>query len=293
MTDRVMWFNGGCVPWEEARVHVWDEVALRGANVFEGVTAFWDAKRGAHRVLAGRAHLDRLFASARTADIPAPSRQEVAAALAEVAAALPGTDVYLRPTLYASLGGMYVGGFEHNPVAPALSRAVVSSHRRFGGPIPASAKSGGTYLDFRVFERERIAHGVEHVLFLNERGHVAEADGAAILLVDGRSVTTLSPESGVLDSITKQIVLKLAAARGMTVTERPVLREELHCSPVVLAGTQLGLRALDSLDGIAQGSEGGRGAAQDLAADYAAVCRGGHPLSESLLTPMTGPGSDA
>jgi branched-chain amino acid aminotransferase len=303
MADRVMWFNGACVAWEEARVHVWDEVALRGANVFEGVTAFWDAERAAHRLLAGRAHLDRLFASARTADIPAPSRQEVATALAEVAAALPGTDVYLRPTLYASrgrtalapdsVGGMYVGGFEYNPVAPALSRAVVSSHRRFGGPIPASAKSGGTYLDFRVFERERIAHGVEHVLFLNEHGHAAEADGAAILLMDGRSVMTPSPESGVLDSITKQIVLELASARGMTVTERPVLREELHSSQVVLAGTLLGLRALDSLDGIAQGNEGGRAAAKDLAADYAALCRGGHPLSELLLTPMTGPDGDA
>ena len=227
----------------------------------------------------------------------------MAAALAEVAAALPGTDVYLRPTLYASrgraatapdsVGGMYVGGFEYNPVAPAVSRAVVSSHRRFGGPIPASAKSGGTYLDFRVFERERLAHGVEHVLVLGEHGHVAEADGAAILLVDGRSVTAPSPESGVLDSITKQIVLELARARGMTVSERPVLREELHGRQVVLAGTLLGLRALDSLDGIPQEDQEGRAAAQELAADYAALCRGGHTLSESLLTPFTGPGSHA
>ena len=303
MADRVMWFNGACVPWEEARVHVWDELALRGANVFEGITAFWDAERGHHRVLAGEQHLDRLFQSARTADIPALTRREVVKALAEVAAALPGTDVYLRPTFYAARGrttlaldsvaGMYIGGFEYAPSAPPAVRAVISSHRRFGGPIPASAKSGGSYLDFRVFERERVAHGVEHVLILGERGHVAEADGAAVLLIGDRSVTTPSLDSGVLDSITKRLVLELARARGFAVDERPVLREELHGTQVVLAGTLMGLRPLDSVDGTASESPGGRAAAARLAEDYADLCRGRHPLSEAFLTPLVEPDHDA
>ncbi|BCJ45984.1 branched chain amino acid aminotransferase [Actinoplanes ianthinogenes] len=297
MSDRVMWFNGSCVPWEDARVHVWDELALRGANVFEGITAFWDAAEGRHRILAGDEHLDRLFQSAHLADIPAPTtRAEVFAALAEVAGQLGGSDVYLRPTFYAkrgrstlsldSEGAMYIGGFPYAPSAPPAVRAIVSSHRRHGGPIGAQAKSGGSYLDFRIFERERVAAGVEHVFILNDRDQVAEADGAAILLVEEDRVTTPSVDSGVLDSITKRIVLDLARDLGHRVEERPVLRGELHRAQVVLAGTLLGLRPVQSVDGRPVDDPGGAATAAALVDGYARLCRGDHPLAARYLVPL-------
>ncbi|MDX3663113.1 aminotransferase class IV [Streptomyces sp. ID05-26A] len=297
MSDRVMWLNGACVPWEDARVHVWDELALRGANVFEGITAFWNAGEQRHDVLAGDAHLDRLYGSAREADVPAYlDRQQLWAALAEVAAQLGGSDVYLRPTFYAkrgrstlspdSEGGAYIGGFPFRPATPDRVRAIVSAHRRFGGPIGAGAKSGGSYLDFRVYERERVEHGVEHVFFLNDRDQVAEADGAAILLVRDGSVVTPSVDSGVLDSITKRIVLGLARARGLVVEERPVSREELHEAQVVLAGTLMGLRLVDEVDGRTPPDATGAADAAALISEYDLLCRGGHPLASAYLVPL-------
>jgi branched-chain amino acid aminotransferase len=297
MSDRVMWFDGACVPWEDARVHVWDELALRGANVFEGITAFWNAGEQRHEVLAGDAHLDRLYHSARVADIPAPmGKTEVFGALAEVASQLGGSDIYLRPTFYAkrgrstlapdSEGAMYIGGFPFRPSTPSPVRAIVSSHQRFGGPIGANAKSGGSYLDFRVFERERVEHGVEHVFFLNDRGHVAEADGAAILLVRDGQVITPSLDSGVLDSITKRIVLDLARELGHRVEERPVLRDELYQAQVVLAGTLLGLRTVDTVDGHPAGDAGGADTAATLIGEYDRLCRGENPLAATYLAPL-------
>ncbi|MFE9765032.1 aminotransferase class IV [Streptomyces sp. NPDC005808] len=296
MGKRVMWFNGSCVPWEDARIHVWDELALRGANVFEGMAAFWDATENRHLLLAGEQHLDRLFNSARIVDIPAPeTRKEVTAALGEVASQLPG-DVYLRPTFYAargrstlapeSAGAMYIGGFGFNPVTPPQVRAVVSAHRRFGGPIGPLAKSGGSYLDFRVFERERVERGAEHILILNEDGHVAEADGAAILVVRDREVVVPSVDTGVLDSITKRIILDIAGHAGYKVTERRVLREELYEGQVLLAGTLLGARPVDSVDGVAPGDARAISCARELADAYDQLCRGGHPLSDIYLTPL-------
>ncbi|WP_028049618.1 aminotransferase class IV [Cellulomonas sp. URHD0024] len=297
MSDRVMWFNGRCVPWEDARVHVWDELALRGANVFEGITAFWNARELRHEVLAGDAHLDRLFHSAQVADIPAPmTKREVFGALCEVAAQLPGTDIYLRPTFYAkkgrsalapdSEGAMYIGGFPFRPTRPPAVRAVVSEHSRYGGPIGADAKSGGSYLDFRVFERERIEHGVEHVFFLNDRGHVAEADGAAILLVRDGLVITPSVDSGVLDSITKRIVLAIALDLGHRVEERPVQRDELYQAQVVLAGTLLGLRTVDEVDGQRAGDRAGADTAAALIYEYNQLCRAESPLAGAHLAPL-------
>ncbi|MFD9539289.1 aminotransferase class IV [Streptomyces sp. NPDC060022] len=298
MGERVMWFDGTCVPWEEARVHVWDELALRGANVFEGMTAFWDEGAQEHRLLAGEQHVDRLFGSARIADIPTRyDRDEVFAALSEVAARHPGVDVYLRPTFYAargrsslapeSVGAMYIGGFEFRPVAPPAVRAAVSSHSRYGGPIGPLAKSGGSYLDFRVFERERLTHGVEHIIILNERGHVAEADGAAVLLVRDRTVLVPPVSAGVLDSITKRILLDIARGLGYTVTERAVLREELYGAQVVLAGTLLGVRLVDSVDGVTPHQARDTSCAQELADAYEGLCRGEHPLSKAFLQPLT------
>ena len=45
----VLWFNGRIVPWAEATVHVWSEVATRGTNVFEGLRAYRDDVAGVHR----------------------------------------------------------------------------------------------------------------------------------------------------------------------------------------------------------------------------------------------------
>lgn len=297
MGDRVMWFDGAVVPWGEARVHVWDELALRGANVFEGITAFWDSETEKHQVLAGPEHLDRLFDSARLADIPtAVTRPELWSALAAVAAAHPGVDVYLRPTFYAasgrstlspgSTGGLYIGGFEFNPTTPPQVRAIVSDHRRFGGPIGPMAKAGGSYLDFRLFERDRLRHGVEHVVILNERGNVAEAEGAAVLLIGKQSITTPSLDSGMLDSITKRIVLDIARDSGYAVTERGVLREELYRGQPLLAGTLLGLRLLDSVDGVDFHDASATATARTLAADYERLCRSHHVLSKIYLTPL-------
>src|SRR2546430_10754679 len=41
-SPKFIWFNGAVVPWDEAKVHVSTATVLRGANVFEGVRAYWN-----------------------------------------------------------------------------------------------------------------------------------------------------------------------------------------------------------------------------------------------------------
>lgn len=297
MSDRVMWFDGRCVPWEDARVHVWDELALRGANVFEGMVAFWDDRAQEHRLLAGDAHVQRLLRSARTVDIPVPvTTAELYAALADVASQLGGSDVYLRPTFYArrgrsslapdAEGAMYIGGFPFRPAAPPVVRAAVSRHSRYGGPIGGDVKSGGSYLDFRVFERERVERQVEHVVLLDEHGHVAEADGAAVLLVRDGTVVTPSLDAGILDSVTKRIVLDVARSHDLQVQERAVEPDELREAQVLLAGTLLGLRTVDEVDGRGPGDAQDVATAARLVAAYAELCRGEGPLASTYLAPL-------
>src|SRR4051812_33299482 len=60
----LIWFNGSLVPWEDAKVHVWSELAIRGASVFEGIRAFWNPEEQHYYVLDLESHARRLNESA-------------------------------------------------------------------------------------------------------------------------------------------------------------------------------------------------------------------------------------
>ncbi|HZB49224.1 MAG TPA: hypothetical protein VE547_09035 [Mycobacteriales bacterium] len=71
-SPEVLWFNGAVVPWAEARVHAWSETAARGANVFEGIRAYWHPPTGAYYALFLPEHLRRLYRSAKLLRFPPP-----------------------------------------------------------------------------------------------------------------------------------------------------------------------------------------------------------------------------
>lgn len=307
MSDsRTIWFDGSVVPWEQAKVHVWDEVAARGANVFEGVIAFWRAERGCHDVLALDEHLTRLRDSARLADITLTlSDDEIISAITQVAARFSGSDIYLRPTAYVRSGrsslspgaeaGFFIGAFANGQRSEERRdvTAAVSTYRRGGqDPISGLAKSGGTYLDFRMFERERIRWGVDNVVFLDPDGYVAEADGAAILVAcaDGRLVAPSAQESS-LRSITSGLVLRLAAGLGLTTERRRVRREDLYAGCVLLAGTLVGVKRVRELDAFDARLTRGWDLGGQLADAYRDLCSG-DAAGLKVFTPLTGVGDE-
>jgi branched-chain amino acid aminotransferase len=93
-------------------------------------------------------------------------------------------------------------------------------------------------------------------------------------------------DSGVLDSITKRIVLDLARGLGYQVEVRPVRRDEMYQAQVVLAGTLLGLRPEHTVDGHAGGNTGGADTTAALIGEYGRLCRGEHPLAPTYLAPL-------
>lgn len=293
---REIWFQGHVVPWEDARVHVWDEVALRGASVFEGIRAFWDDSLSDHVLLAYPEHLDRLATSARLIDTEiGMARDDVRAAVQELLPRFAGEDVYLRPTFFVASGrsslspgsetGLYVGAFSAATTGELESvSAIVSSYRRGGGVISPRAKAGGTYLDFRLLERERLRSGVDHVLVPDLQGHIAEADGAAVLMltVDGRTLVTPPDDSDSLRSVTRAVLADIAGSLGIEVQRRAIARDDLFSHDVALAGTQIGVRRVVTVDGsdVARSS-----ALEELNAAYTDLCRGRLDLGRTYLTP--------
>lgn len=281
----LIWQDGCVVPWDHATVHVMSETACSGANVFEGIRAY--AAAGSLHVLALEEHLRRLRQSAALLYLPyeMSDRSWLSALEALVQALEIRQDCYLRPTVYAVAGKTLrtteVGHALALYVLPARlrgtpKRAIVSHYRRLDElTLSPRIKSGGGFLQFRLAEAEASqALGEDYeVLMLNRRGTLSEAIGASVFVVLDGVLHTPGLDSDLLESITRQIVIKrLAPGLGLEVVERDVTHAELlDADEVFLAGTMCELLPLGEIDGRTIGTGGCGELTRRLLAAYEAL----------------------
>jgi branched-chain amino acid aminotransferase len=265
----LIWWNGRLVPWDQACVHVTSEVAMRGANVFEGVRAYWQAEAGHSALLHPRRHFDRLARSARLLRFPADQVEEHLAQLRAgierlVAAIGRERDLYLRPTLYIERGrygwrsegtrlGSYVAGYPTDPRSERPLSCIVSSWRRADDlTVSPLVKAGAAYQAFRLPRIEAAKAGADEAILLNRAGTVAETGGANVFILRDGVATTPPLADAVLDGITRRVVAELLRSRlGTPVVERSIPRSELGAAEeAFLCGTLDEVRAIGSIDGV-------------------------------------------
>jgi len=104
-------------------------------------------------------------------------------------------------------------------------RVGVSSLRCCQTPI-ARIKST-SYLISVLVRREAAAYGLDEALLLNDRGYIAEGGGSNVFFVKNSGLVTPSLESGILPGITRGVVIELAEALGIVVTEGDVSLDDL------------------------------------------------------------------
>jgi branched-chain amino acid aminotransferase len=260
----IIWWNGRLVPWAEAQVHVTSDTAMRGTNVFEGVRAYWRANARDHAIVALEEHLDRLRRSAQALCLPADGIIENVRRGAEdlIVALEWRAHIYLRPTIYLESGGysaradeLRVGAFiscrateprTGNPISCAVS----SWEHISDAAVPPFAKIGATYTAFRLSRLEASAKGADEAILLNARGHVTETPGAAIFLVRDNQVYTPPISDGILEGITRRIVIDLLRNwLSYAVMEQSISRRELYdADEVFICGTLDEIRAVRAID---------------------------------------------
>lgn len=258
--DKPVIFKGELIEAAEAVVPMSSEVALRGAAVFEGIRGY-DIGSGVRLVPGIKAHLRRLFNSAEMLGIAHEfDEQYFERSLRQLLECQPG-DVYLRPSI-AIVGGRnpndpeYLAA-DYSSVAAVQRRdlflpatAIIASGRKMEGDLlPSAAKAGGSYLQFRLPSIERARSGRDHVIVLNADGRVAEAEGAAVIVVRNGEILSPPPSEGALPSITWKLVREMAEYLGFGTQEVPVERSALISSEAVfLAGTLCELVPLELID---------------------------------------------
>jgi branched-chain amino acid aminotransferase len=236
-TPRAVWLNGSVTPLARARVPVFDRGLLFGDGVYETLRAYGGNPFRLHD------HLERLALSARRLGFRLPGgRTDRAASLwlargvAAVLAANRLTDARIRLVVTRGSGALDLvdaGGATHPtaliyaapyvPPPPAAYRdgvrsvivPVVRNDRRGLDPAIKSLNLLNNYLAGRA----AVAAGAREAIMLNPQGFVAEAASANVVFVRRRVVCTPSLATGILAGITREIVLDLARALGLSVRE--------------------------------------------------------------------------
>src|SRR5579862_4098601 len=93
--DGFIWFDGGLVPWREAKVHVLTHALHYASCVFEGERVYGG------KIFKLREHTDRLIESGRILGFEIPwSPEEIDRACYEVIRAQGLADGYVRPVAW-------------------------------------------------------------------------------------------------------------------------------------------------------------------------------------------------
>lgn len=263
-----IWWNGRIVPWKDAQVHVTSETALRGANVFEGVRAYWHQDTGRYAVVSLAEHLARLERSARLLRFPdlSPSfARDLATGVTELINACGYRQhLYLRPTLYIDQGryawkpeevqlGTFITCHATDPRPRSAMSCIVSSWRRTPDLcLTPLAKTGAAYQAFRLPRIEAAMAHADEAILLNINNMVTETGGAAVFIVRDGKVVTPPLSDGILDSITRRTAIRLLTQTfDIAVTERSISRTELYTADeIFICGTLDEIRAVGSIDHI-------------------------------------------
>ncbi|MCL2312467.1 MAG: branched-chain-amino-acid transaminase [Firmicutes bacterium] len=258
-----IWFKGKICEWSEALIHVWSELATRGTNVFEGIRCYRQ-KNGKYAILSLKSHLLRLEQSARLLHISNPyTIERLIKGIKELIKIVgDGRHLYIRPTIfvdYGRYGNLYEDAVVDAyivclPVERDIAfqgiKCCISTFRRSDDSVMSPLiKAGASYHALRLPIIEAKSVGYDDAIMLNSNGYVSETTSAAIFCVKNNKLISPPLSSGILDSITRKHVIKLASINNIAFIERDITRMELYTFDEIFAvGTLCEIKPILQID---------------------------------------------
>lgn len=298
-TDKI-WMDGRFVPWDDANVHVLAHTLHYGLGVFEGIRCYRTSQGSA--VFRLHEHIRRLFDSAHIFGIRIPfSREEIKSAVVETVKVNRLEECYIRPIVFIGNGSMGVHP-EGNPVCVAIAawpwgaylgaegltngiRIKVSSFARHHVNVDMTrAKVCGYYVNSQLAKTEAMMCGCDEALLLDTDGYVSEGSGENVFIVRNDQLKTTPPTS-ILEGITRDSIMRIAADSGIPVTEDRFTRDEVYiCDEAFLTGTAAEITPVREVDGRTIGN-GRRGRiTEKLQSIFFDAVKGKNRKYESWLT---------
>ena len=303
VANRLIWFKGEILNINDAKINVMAPTSQFGLNVFEGIPCYWNEEEKQLYAFRLDDHYERLMRSLKLIQIDCPySKEDMKKALIDVVRANEyDENLSVRQTVFVDgFGSWGSDGPADMFVAPVpkgrmskeynkkgLNCCVTSWRRISDNNLSPRIKCGANYINSRVGQREALRNGYDTCIFLNEFGKVAEGPGSCFFMVkDGKIITPLLTDA-VLESITRDTIIKLAKDMGIEVVERTIDRTELYtCDEAFLCGSAMEVTPVLSVDKYVVGNGDNGVVTEKLHKAYLDVTRGMNKKYKNWVTPI-------
>lgn len=268
--ERLIWLNGNIVPLKDATINVLSPTSQFGANVFEGIRCYWNEEK--HQLYAFRLpeHYKRLKNSMKMFRMEDKySVEELKQGLIDVVKANEyKEDIAVRQTVFIDGFGtwsskgpinMFIApipkGRTLNPSKPGMKCCVSSWERISDRNISPRVKVGANYVNSRMAQMEALENGYDSAIFMNSQGKIAEGPGSCFFIVRDGVLITPPLTASVLESITRDTIIKLARnVLNIETVERDIDRTELYiCDEAFLCGSAMEVVPVLNVDGYTVG----------------------------------------
>jgi len=251
-----MWvyLNDRFVPEDEAHVSIFDRGFLYGDGLFETLRVY------SGKIFRLHEHIDRLTTGAIRMAISLPARATMERLLYETLDKNNLCDALLRLTVSRGCGEVGLDPTRCGPPTVVITpRPIHLYAEQYCSGVSAiilpQSRSHPTlkslsFLDNVIAKYEAVKKGAFEGLFVNTRGYLTEGTISNLFWVQGGRLYTPSPAAGILEGITRQVVLDLTKMEGMTTYEglyRPSLL--MTADEAFLTSTGLELMPLTQVNG--------------------------------------------
>jgi branched-chain amino acid aminotransferase len=260
-----VYINGKLYDKADAKISVYDHGLLYGDGVFEGIRVYHG------KVFKHKEHIDRLYESARSIALEIPMGPgELMKAVEETVKVNNKINGYIRLVVTRGAGTLGLDPRKCDPqviiivddisLYPAelyesgLEIITASTIRNHPNALSPRIKSLN-YLNNILAKIEAIRAGCFEAIMLNHNGEVAECTGDNLFLVKKGLLKTTPPDAGILEGVTRNVVLDLAKAAGIPTLECALIRHDVYTADeCFLTGTAAEIIAVTKVDGRIIGS---------------------------------------
>jgi branched-chain amino acid aminotransferase len=233
-----VYINGKFFAKEDAKVSVYDHGLLYGDGIFEGIRCY------SGKVFRIEEHLERLYQSARAIMLNIPiGPEKLAEDIYETLRRNDFVDAYIRLVVTRGAGSLGLDPFKTSDpqviiitdkiaLYPAeyyekgLELITASTIRNHPAALSPRIKSLN-YLNNIMAKMEGLQAGCVEALMLNHKGEISECTGDNIFLVRDGRLQTPPIDAGILEGITRNVVIELAEQMGIPCDQVPLTRHDV------------------------------------------------------------------
>ncbi len=266
-----IWMNGKMVPFKDAKVHVLTHALHYSTAIFEGIRCYNTPKGSA--IFRLPEHVDRFFRSAKLYSMKMQfTKEQITEGIIKTVKASTLKECYIRPLAYYGYGAM---GLTPTPNKVDVSiacwewkmgeskagkitgaRCKISSWLRIDSRSqPMQAKAASNYANAALARVEALNNGYDEAIMLNYHGKITEGSAENIFVIKNDEIFTPPLTSGILQGITRDSVIDIIRADGMTLTEKSLDRDDLYSADeIFMTGTAAEVKSVTQVNDVIIGS---------------------------------------